>query len=280
MNDKIAAVWARVSTEDRQEPSLDSQVADVKTWLESQGWTVPPSRIITTHWTSKNILACPDMQTLFNWVRNREVGAVGLLHLDRFACRMGQMAQILGIFREGEVEILAKNSPLQAGIIGEAVALVITIAKAMQVQRADEGSKDGLHKRATMRGLPTSCQNPYGYRFDESRTRLIPTSEWENRQLIVRMFIKGETIHSIRSELHESGIPSPKGLEWWPNPTIWLILVDTVNFGEYRALRRENIEPQVRRGKSNGMPTYGNSSSRKLAIRYLGWRSLMTALKL
>ncbi len=264
MNDKIAAVWARVSTEDRQEPSLDSQVADVKTWLESQGWTVPSSRIIITHWTSKNILACPDMQTLLKWVRNREVGAVGLLHLDRFACRMGQMAQILDIFREGEVEILAKNSPLQAGIIGEAVALVITIAKAMQVQRADEGSKDGLHKRATMRGLPTSCQNPYGYRFNESRTRLIPSADWENRQLMVRMFIKGETIHGIRRELHERAIPSPKGLEWWPDPTIWLILVDTVNFGEYRALRRENIEPQVRRGKSNGMPTYGNTSSRKL----------------
>ena len=111
MNDKIAAVWARVSTENRQEPSLPSQVADVKTWLEEQGWTVPDDKIIMTHWTSKNTLACPDMQMLLKWVRNREVGAVGLLHLDRFVCRMGQMAQIMDIFREAEAEILAKNSP-------------------------------------------------------------------------------------------------------------------------------------------------------------------------
>ena len=37
MSDKIAAVWARVSTENRQEPSLPSQVADVKTWLDGAG---------------------------------------------------------------------------------------------------------------------------------------------------------------------------------------------------------------------------------------------------
>jgi hypothetical protein len=264
MSDKIAAVWARVSTENRQEPSLPSQVADVKTWLEEQGWTVPDDKIIMTHWTSKNTLACPDMQTLLKWVRNREVGAVGLLHLDRFVCRMGQMAQIMDIFREAEAEILAKNSPVQTGTLGEAMALLITLAKAFQVDRADEGSKDGLHKRATMRGLPTSCQNPYGYRFDESRTRLIPNENWENRNLMVRAFLQGETIHGIRRMLHERAIHSPKGLEWWPDPTIWLILVDTVNFGEYRALKRENIEPKERRGKSNGMPTYGNTSSRKL----------------
>jgi len=264
MSDKIAAIWARVSTENGQEPSLPSQVADVKSWLEEQGWTVPDDKIIMTHWTSKNILACPDMQTLLKWVRNREVGAVGLLHLDRFVCRMGQMAQIMDIFKEAEAEILAKNSPTQKGILGEAMTLLITLAKAFQVERADEGSKDGLHKRATMRGLPTTCQPPYGYRFDESRTRLIANDNWEHRYLMGRIFLKGGSIHAVRRELHERGIRSPKGLEWWPAPTIWLILVDTVNYGEYRALRRESIEPKVRRGKSDGMPTYGNTSSRKL----------------
>ena len=265
MTDKIAAIWARVSTEDKQEPSLNSQVADVKTWLESQGWIVPSSRIMTVRWTSKNILACPDMQKMLGWVRNHEVGAVGALHLDRFACRMGQMAQILDTFREGEAEILAKNSPLQGGLLGEAMAMVITISKAFQVERADEGSRDGLRKRATLRGLPTTCQASYGYRWDDSRTKLIATPDWENRRMMVRMFLEVGSIHAIRRELHERAIPSPKGLEWWPDPTIWGILIDSVNYGEYRALRRESVEPKVRRGLTSGQPSYGKSSSRRLA---------------
>jgi len=257
---RIAAIWARVSTKDKQEPSLESQVADVKLWLEGQGWAVPPERVIVIHWTSKNILACPDMQRLLGWVKRSEVGAVGVLHLDRFACRMGQMGQILDAFREGGAELLAKNSPLQGGLLGEAMAMVITIAKAFQVERADEGSKDGLHKRATLRGLPTTCQAPYGYDWDKSRTRLIANANWENRALIVNLFLKRATLKGIAKELHRRGIPSPKGRDWWVEPTISLILKDTVNFGEYRALRRESVEPKQRRGN-----TYGKTSSKHLA---------------
>ena len=164
MDKKIAAIWARVSTEDKQEPSLASQVAEVRQWLESQGWTVPEERIITVRWTSKNILDCPSMQKLLRWVRKHEVGAVGTLHLDRFACRMGQMAQILDVFKDGCAEILAKKTPVQTGLLGEAMAMVTALVKAFQVERADEGSKQGLHDRAVLRGLPTTCQSPHGYR--------------------------------------------------------------------------------------------------------------------
>jgi DNA invertase Pin-like site-specific DNA recombinase len=210
-------------------------------------------------------MACPDMQRLLGWVRNGEVGAVGSLHLDRFACRMGQMGQILDTFKEGNVELLTKNSPLQAGLLGEAMAMVITIAKALQVERADEGSKNGLHNRAKLRGLPTTCQAPYGYKWDETRTKLLANSNWQNRKLIVRLFLEGASIHGIKRELRGRAIPSPTGLEQWPEPTIWGILVDTVNHGEYRALRRENTDPKERRGKRNGDPTYGKSSSRKVS---------------
>jgi len=46
MSNKIAAIWARVSTELQQ--SLDSQVARVKSELEKRGYQVPPEYIIKT----------------------------------------------------------------------------------------------------------------------------------------------------------------------------------------------------------------------------------------
>lgn len=272
-NRKIAAIFARVSTENKQEQSLDSQVAEVKPWLEGLGWAVPSGRIIAVHWTSKNILACPDVQKLLKWVRNHEVGAVGSVHLDRYACRMGQMSQILDALREGGAELLLKNSPLQAGLLGEAMAMVMTIAKAFQVERADEGSKDGLHDRVKRLGLPSTCQRPYGYDWNDARTELLPTAQWEHRRLIIRLYLEGTrvngkketaTIHGIKRELHDRGIPSPKGLEWWPDPTIWGILADHVNCGDYSALKRESVEPQTRRGRRNGEPTYGKTSSRRV----------------
>jgi len=69
----------------------------------------------------------------------------------------------------------------------------------------------------------------------------------------------GSTLKGVVKELRKRGISSPTGKDYWPEPTIYGILHDTVNFGEYRALRRENIEPQNRRGN-----TYGKSSAKTL----------------
>ena len=257
-----AAIWARVSTEGQQ--SLDYQVAEVKAWLESQGYRVPESRILKVHWTSLAILDCPEMQTLLSWVRNREIDAIGTWHSDRLTGKPAHKVYILDQCQRHGVQFLSKNSPLIEGREGELLEYLLAWAKEGQVLYAQQGSKGKLHDRAKRDGLPTTCQAPYGYRWDESRRRLLATMDWENRALIIRLFLEGAKIKRIQRELHERAIPSPKGREWWPEPTIWLILADTVNCGEYRALRRESIEPKVRRGTTDGRPTYGKSSSRKL----------------
>jgi uncharacterized protein YecT (DUF1311 family) len=174
------------------------------------------------------------------------------------------MSQIFDAIKDADCKLLVKDSPVLEGLMGEAVVLLSAFAKALQVERADNGAKDGLHKRVELRRLPATCQNPYGYRWDEGHTRLLSTPDWENRSLIVHLYLNGATIHGIRGELHRQGILSPKGREWWPDPTIWGILNDSVNCAEYRALRRENVEPKVRRGKADGSATYGKTSSRKL----------------
>ena len=253
----IAAIWARVSTEGQQ--SLDYQVAEVKAWLESQGYQVPENRILKVHWTSLAILDCPEIQTLLSWVRNQEIDAIGMWHSDRLSGKPAHKVFILDQCQRHGVQFLSKNSPLIEGREGELLEYLLAWAKEGQVLYAQQGSKGKLHDRAKRDGLPTTCQAPYGYQWDESRRRLLATTSWENRALIVMRFLEGATIKGIQRELHERVIPSPKGREWWPEPTIWLILADTVNCGEYRALRRENVEPKTRRGR-----TYGKTSSRKL----------------
>jgi len=162
MNKPIAAIWARVSGPEQQ--SLPSQVAEVEEWLESQGYIVPPERILMVDWTSTDILRCPQVQVLLAWVGDRQVDAVGSLHLDRFAARPGQMAQILDTFRQSGVQLLLKNTPLPSGLMGELMGLIITIGKALSVERADQGAKRGLHDRPKLRRVPVTYRAPYGYR--------------------------------------------------------------------------------------------------------------------
>ncbi|NVM22820.1 MAG: recombinase family protein [Desulfobacterales bacterium] len=253
----IAAIWARISTEPQQ--SLASQVARAKAELEKRGYFIPHERILKVDWTSLDLFHCPQFQELRRWILSREIQGLGILDRDRLNAIGLQRLIFLSECKEQGVElVICQGPPILDEPEGQLVELALAIGKERQVLRAQQGSRDALRERATVKGLPTTCQAPYGYDWDDTRTRLVANGFWENRALIVSHFLEEPTIKGVRRELHSRGILSPKGKDWWPEPTIWLILADTVNYGEYRALRRENIEPKARRGN-----TYGKTSSRK-----------------
>jgi site-specific DNA recombinase len=256
MSNKIAAIWARVSTELQQ--SLDSQASRAKSELERRGYIVPPERILKVDWTSLDLFHCPELQELRRWIQKREIAALGILDRDRLNAIGLQRLIFLSECKENGVElVICQGPPILDEPEGQLVELALAIGKERQVLRAQQGSRDALRERATVKGLPTTYQNPYGYYWDKTQSRLMADANWETRALIVNLFLKGQTLKGIVKELYRRGIPSPKGREWWPEPTISLILKDTVNYGEYRALRREAIEPQQRRSN-----TYGKSSSK------------------
>ncbi len=254
----VAAIWARISGD--KQKSLDGQVAEVKPWLETQGYIVPEDRIIKVDWASLSLTDCPDMRKLLGWIEKGDISAVGMFDRDRLHSEPAHKLLFLETCENHRVKILAKYGPaLYEGDEGKLIEYVLTLGKKKQVLRAQISSKIHLRERAEKKGLPTTCQNPYGYYWDESRTRLIASTSWENRLLIGNLALERATLKGIRRELHKRGIPSPRDREWWSEPTISLILKDTVNYGEYRALRRESIEPKQRRGN-----TYGKTSSKHL----------------
>jgi hypothetical protein len=201
----------------------------------------------------KTLSNCPEFQELRGWINRKEIGALGIFDRDRLNAIGLQRLVFLSECKENGVElVICQGPPVLDEPEGQLVELALALGKQRQVLRAQQGSRDALRERATVKGLPTTCNPPYGYYWDESRTRLIPNDKWEIRSFIVTSFVNGASVKAIIKALHKRTIPSPKGKEWWVEPTIILILKDTVNYGEYRALRREAVEPKERRGKTSG----------------------------
>jgi hypothetical protein len=245
---------------------LDSQVARAKTELEKKGYTVPPERILKVDWTSLDLEHCPQFQELRGWIQRKEIVALGIFDRDRLNAVGLQRLIFLSDCQEKNVElVICQGPPILNELEGQLVELALALGKERQVLRAQQGSRDALRERATVKGLPTTCQAPYGYTWNEERNRLQTTANWETRSLIINRFLKGSTLKGISRELQKRCVLSPKGRDFWSEPTISLILKDTVNYGEYRALRRESIEPASRRGN-----TYGKSSSKCLPGLALG----------
>lgn len=254
----IAAIWARISTP--KQGSLEGDVAEVKPWLEAQGYIVPQDKILMIDWSSLSLMECPDMQKLWGWVTSGEISAIGMFDRDRLHSEPAHKLLFLEECERHGVKILAKyGPPLLDGDEGKLIEHALTLGKKKQVLRAQISSKVHLVERATVKGLPTTCQAPLGYGWDNSRSRLLANAHWETASLIWQLALAGTRLKGIRRELHRRGIPSPRGREWWSESTIRGVVKDTVYYGEYRALKRENCEPKQRRGN-----TYGKTSSKRL----------------
>jgi len=183
MSNNVAAVWARISTEPQQ--SLDSQAARAKSELEKRGFMVPPERILKIDWTSLDLFRCPVFQELRSWISRKEIGALGVLDRDRLNAIGLQRLVFLSECKENGVEmVICQGPPILDEPEGQLVELALALGKQRQVLRAQQGSKDALRERATVKGLPTTCQATYGYQWDESRSGFTANSDWENRALI------------------------------------------------------------------------------------------------
>lgn len=193
---KVGAIWARISTEPQQ--SLDSQVARAKAEPEKRNYIVAPERILKVDWTSLDFFRCPEFQKLRNWIRDREIDTLGILNRDRLNAIGLQRLVFLSECKDTGIElVICQGPPILDEPEGQLVELALAIGKGRQVLRAQQGSRDALRERATVRGLPTTCQAPYGYRWDESRTCLLPTLDWESRALIAALFLGAATLKGI-----------------------------------------------------------------------------------
>ena len=232
MSNEIAAIWARVSTEPQQ--TLDSQAARSKAELEKRGYVVPPERVIKVDWTSLDLSNCPQFQELRGWIQRKEIAALGIFDRDRLNAIGLQRLIFISECKDNNVElVICQGPPILNELEGQLVELAMAIGKQRQVLRAQQGSRDALRERATVKGLSTNNHPPFGYEFDETKTRLMANSNWGTRSLIIHEYLRGKTIKGVIKELQKRGILSPKGREYWPEPTIYLILKNSVNYGVY-----------------------------------------------
>jgi len=261
MENKAAAIWARVSTSGQT--SLPDQIARAKEKLEEKGYTVPLDRILAVDWTSLDLFNCPQFLQLAGWVKRKEIQAIGMLDRDRLHSDPPyQRLAFLAECRQAGVEIvLCQGAPMLDGDWGDLLEHVYTIGKKQQVLRAKVGAKDGMHDKVVRDRKPTSRHRIYGYKW-ETDTRLVPTENWDAVKLILDLVLNGIPYRQIVKELKKQAILSPNGSpEWEPSTISSVIVRNPVYAGRYYALGKQVCEPHKRKANK-----YGNTSVRTVPL--------------
>ena len=250
------AIYARYSSENQSEKSIDDQVRVCQKYIEANGYTFNEKHIYIDEAISGSIAQRPGLQALEKAMENREIDAVAVDDLSRLSRSNHQMLTMVNKFNFYQIKIISVSD----GIVTD-----------------DDNSKLGIHirglinelylddlKKKTMRGLEgqklrgySTGEKVYGYKTSpigelrlnkkgqpkyEGMIHKIYEEEASIVRRIYKEFIKGKSLHAIAKDLNEDKIPTRKKLSGgWNTSTISRILKNEKYNGTWIWRKYKNI---------------------------------------
>ena len=213
-----AAIYARYSSENQRDASIEDQVRICEARLEQEGWT--SAATYTDHAMSGASALRPGYQKLLEDARRGAFEIVVAEALDRLSRDLSDVAALhkhlsflsirLVTFAEGEI------GDLQVGLKGTMNALFLKDL-AQKTRRGLEGRvRLGRSGGGLCYGY-TVVQGREGSGEPERGLRVIDEDEATIVRRIFQEFATGRSPRAIAVALNAEGIPGPRGAAWGPS---------------------------------------------------------------
>ena len=259
------SIYARYSSENQSEKSIDDQIRVCKGYIETHGMSVEDRHIYIDEAISGSIINRPGLQALQIAAENKEIEAVVVDDLSRLSRSNHQMLTMVLKFNYLQIKIVSVSD----GIVSD-----------------DENSKLGIHlrglmnelylddlKKKTMRGLEgqklrgfSAGENVYGYsthpvgelKFNkkglpkyEGKVHKINPEEADIVRRVYKEFVEGKSLNKIVRGLNQDKIPTKRKLSGgWNMSSVSTILKNERYIGQWTWKRTKSIkDPMTGRRK-------------------------------
>jgi DNA invertase Pin-like site-specific DNA recombinase len=204
--------YVRVSTEDQavNGVSLDAQEARIAAYCTAMGWDV--SETIRDAGESAKSLQRPGMQAVLSGLRDRSIGRVVVLKLDRMTRSTHDLAELLELFQKRGAALVSVSENLDTdSACGRMVVNMLGVVAQWERETIAERTSDALaHKR---RSKQVYGQVPFGYRREGQA--LVPVaSEQEAIAMARSMQNAGISYREIARQLNEAGVKPQRSTSW------------------------------------------------------------------
>lgn len=264
------AIYARYSSENQSEKSIDDQVRVCQRYIENNNLIFNEKHIYSDQAISGSVINRPGLSALEKAIENKEIDAVAVDDLSRLSRSNHQMLTLVNKFNFHQIQIISVSD----GIVTD-----------------DDNSKLGIHirglinelylddlRKKTMRGLEgqrlrgyTTGESVYGYKSVpvgelKLNKRGQPKYEGmvhkivEEEAFVVRRiyseFIEGKSIHGIVQGLNQDQIPTKKNQSGgWANSTLSRILKNEKYAGHWNWRKTKNVkDPMTGKSKKVDRP--------------------------
>ncbi len=164
------AIYARVSTEDQQ---LDSQLRDLRQYVESRGWT--NVREFTDHGISGSKDSRPAFDELWDHVRKAKIQIVVVHALDRLGRSLPHLVRLLSEFVERNVTLVSFRENIDLSTTaGRMMAGLFSVLADYELSIIKDRTRSGM---AAARARGSQIGKPRRF-FDKEKATILRDEGW------------------------------------------------------------------------------------------------------
>lgn len=260
---KIAAIYARVSTEDQGRGfSIPTQIDGCQRLAQQNGYMVPPSHVVIDEGISGTTLERPGLRKLREFVHTRTIAAIIVYDPDRLSRNLGHQLLLAEEAEKAGIALCIVSHPLEQGPEGwlffQMRGALAEYERAKILERMRRGAVGRIQA-----GHPWGGSVPLGYRYMAAPHAGYWEIDAEEAVLVKRIFqlcIEGVPTRRIAVILTSEHIPTPAdrdpkrsglpnriGKGVWCHQTIRKILTNTAYCGDATWGKRESVTKTTRR---------------------------------
>jgi site-specific DNA recombinase len=252
------ALYARVSSDHQAKAAtIESQLSALEDRISQDKYVLDIELRYLDDGYSGSTLLRPALEQL------RDVayaGAIDILYVhspDRLARRYAYQVLLIDEFKKAGVEIIFLNHAINDSPEDELLLQMQGMIAEYERAKIMERSRRGKRHAARSGSVNVLSGAPYGYRYvsvketgGDARYEIISEEAKVATQIYEWIGRDSLSIGEVRRRLHEQGIKTRKGKEWWDRATIWGMLKNpaykgAAGFGKTRiGERKPQLRPQ------------------------------------
>ena len=225
-----AVIYARYSSDNQREESIEGQLRECKEYADQNGITVVRTYIDRA--LSAKTDSRPQFQQMIHDSATHTFEAVLVWKLDRFSRNRYDSAHYKRILKNNRVHVVSVTEPISntpEGIMLE--SLLEGMAEYYSAELAEKVSRG--HKENALKAKFNGGPVPLGYRIDSEHRYQIDPATAPVVQEAFQRYAAGESIRSIIESLNARGIRNSRGNPFTKN-SFQTLLKNRRYLGEYR----------------------------------------------
>ena len=209
---KTAVAYARYSSANQRDVSIDQQLQDIRAFADREGYTIIHEYADRAKSGYKNVNRRSEFQAMLRAASSGAFDTVLAWKVDRFGRNRRESAMYKGQLSDQGVSVVYAMEPIPDGAAGVLTEGMLEAIAEWYSKNLSENVKRGLYDNA--RKCNANGNKVFGYSIDKDGHYVIDEAEAALVRRIFTLYAEGNSVHTIEKTLAAEGVKTPRGANY------------------------------------------------------------------